>query len=455
MIVWVKEHLYLLYSGVLLVFIVNYFISNVYMEYAIGVAAIVLLILSYPGASTLFRTLGIIFSVSGVVFYSYSGLPFYKIPTLMTSTMPLLAFLTVLPFMTSVVHAGRFDRRINQLSNVNVNDLGRLYPRSSFTAYMLTLFINLSALSISQEVLKSNLRAVKKRVRDSFISNATLRAFACAQAWSPMEIIVAITIDSIGINFFVILPWLFLCSVIVICGDWLFGRKKFKSVPYNVGKSGAKTLKTKKILFDILKLLSALMVFLVVVVMMGNYFHLNFILSVTLVLIPFTFIWALLLKRLRTFWIIGWRTWKANTNKLQNFMVLFLSLALFSNSLSETTFSQLVQRPFLAFTDKPLVILIFIQLLFLFMGIVGIHAIVTMGVLVEVLQPLSGIISPLSMGIVLISGAMATATVGPYGVTVTMTSMNTLQNPYRISVRNMPFAIFYCGIGLIIGGLLL
>lgn len=452
---WMKDNLYLFYSSVLLLFIVNYFISSTYIEYLIGLAAIVMFLVSFPGAGILFRTLGAIFITLGIIFYLDTGLPIYQIPLFMTSTMPLLAFLTALPFMTSVVHASRFDRRMNQLLNVNVSDLGKLYPRSSFAVYMLTLFINLSSLKISQEALTNNLKAIKKRIKNPFISNVTLRAFACAQAWSPMEIIVAITVDSTGVSFFTLLPWLFLCSVIVICSDWFVGRRKFKSVSYHVDLKEENKIHFKKILWSMLKLLSGLVIFLIIVVMVGNYFHLNFILSVTLVLIPYTFVWAFVLKRHKTFWVVGWTTWKANTNKLQNFMVLFLSLALFSNSLNETTLNQLIQQPFLANSDKPFIIFICIQLLFLLMGLIGIHAIATIGVLVEVLQPFYSMINPVSIGIVLISGAMATATVGPYGVTVTMTSINTLQNPYRITLRNMPFSLFYAGVGLLIGIILL
>ncbi|MFB4165539.1 hypothetical protein ACE1TI_17450 [Alteribacillus sp. JSM 102045] len=40
----------------------------------------------------------------------------------------------------------------------------------------------------------------------------------------------------------------------------------------------------------------------------------------------------------------------------------------------------------------------------------------------EVLPPLYDMINPASIGIVLITGALATASVGTYGITVTMTA---------------------------------
>jgi len=49
------------------------------------------------------------------------------------------------------------------------------------------------------------------------------------------------------------------------------------------------------------------------------------------------------------------------------------------------------------------------------------------------------------------------ASAGTYGVTVTvtMTSMNTKQIPYRITLKNMPFAVIYGGVGTLVAFFLL
>ncbi len=448
---WINQNLYWMYTGILFLFIINTFIENLVITYIVGVLAVPMLIVSFLGATGLFRIIGTIFMLVGLGLYIFSGLPIYHIPLYTTSTMPLLAFLTVLPWMNSVVRSGRFDRRINEIMKANVSDLGKLYVRSSFTTYILCTFINLSALPFTQDVLKKNMANMKKRVTDSFISKTTLRAFAVALAWSPMEIIVAITVDATGISYLTYLPWLFLCSLIIITLDSLWSKQRYQTIPYeSAGHRPIRKIDPKKIVIQIFKLLLALTVFLIIVVTVGNYFKLNFILSVTLVILPFSFGWALLMKRWHTFCAIGWKTWKVRTNNLQNFVVLFLSLAFFSSSLNETPFLHIIQQPFLGASDQPLIILILIQMTYLVMSMIGVHPIATIGVLIEVLPPLYEIMNPVSIGIVLITGALATATVGTYGVTVTMTSMNTKQNPYRITLRNMPFALFYGAIGVLI-----
>lgn len=394
--------------------------------------------------------------IVGMALFLYSGSDFYEIPLNMTSTLPLLAFLTVLPWMNSAVRAGRYDRRINQLMKANAQTLDKFYIRSSLTTYILTIFVNLSALSLSQVVLLENMKAVPKKLRDSFISRTTLRAFAVAIAWSPMEIMVAITVDATGVSYLTYLPWLFLCSVIVISIDLFLGKRTFQGIEYHSAlKTKSRILKPRQFGLQILRLLVALVIFLISIVTISNQFGLNFTLTVTLVILPFTIAWAILMKRWRSFLAIGWATWKMRTNGLQNFVVLFLTLAFFTSSLNGTTFLEPIQHPFLAAADNPIFILLLIQFTYLGMSMIGVHPVATIAVLAEVLLPLYGVVNPLSIGIVLITGALATATVGTYGVTVTMTSMNTQQNPYRITLRNMPFALLYGGIGTTLAFLLL
>ena len=453
--VFINGKIYIFYSIVLLLFIINVFLKNDVLQYIIGLLALPMLFISFVGASKLFRILGSIFITIGMILFIYSGLSILAIPQKMTSTMPLLAFLTVLPWMNSAARAGRYDRRINELMKVNVSSLGKLYVRSSFTTYTLAAFINLSALSLSQAVLRDNLQKLQKRLRDSFISRTSLRAYALALAWSPMEIMVAITVDATGVSYLTYLPWMLLCSVLLLMLDMLWSKRFYQSIPYQPETNEKRSIRLKQIGLKIIKLFLALAIFLSLVIFIGNQFQLNFILTVTLVIIPFSCGWALIMKRWNSFRTIGWRTWKLHTNRLQNFVVLFLSLAFFTNSLNDTPFLQLIQQPFLASSEYPLIILLLIQFSYLALSMIGVHPVATIGVLIEVLAPLYSTINPLSIGIVLITGSLATATVGTYGITVTLTSMNIQENPYKITLRNMPFALLYGGVGTLLAYILL
>ena len=453
---WINKYLYMINSFIISLFILNHFISNNSLEYVIGVLTVLMFLLSFSGASKLFKILSMVFTLVGASCYLYSGLPLYQIPKYLISTMPILALLLVLPFMTSAVQAGRYDRRLNEIMKGNVNNLGDLYVRSSFTTFALSAFLNISALHLSQEVLINNMKKVEKKLRNSFISQVTLRGLALALVWSPLEIIVALTVDATGISYLSYLPWLLLCAIFMITIDGLLGKKLFGPVTYHSGiPDSSKQVHLSRLIKPSIKLLFAFTIFLLFVISIGTLLEINFILSVSLIIPPFAFIWALAMKRWYSFKAIGFKTWKDRANHMQNFVVLFVSLAFFSNSLNGTSFQTLVNQVFLNITDKPLLVLLALQIMILLMGLIGVHAIATIGILLEIVNPLYSMINPLSIGIVIITGALATLTVGAYGVTVTMTSSLAKQNPYRITVQNMPFALIFGFTGVLMGFLLL
>ncbi|WP_453996369.1 hypothetical protein [Bacillus nitroreducens] len=452
---WVRN-LYLFYSVVFLLQIINVFIDSETFNYILGLLAMIMLIVSFPLASRLFKILGGSFLLVGSYLFFTTGQSIHVIPSLLTSNLSLLTLLAMLPWMNSIVRSGRFDRNLNLLIKVNASDLGKLYPRSSLITHILAAFLNLSAATISQDVLKSMLSSYSKDIRDSFITTASLRGYSLALLWSPLEIMVAVAILTTGVEYVTLLPWLILMAIIAFLLDSLFGRQYYKKHKFENEKLQIHTKINKKDLIKkMLQFISALVLFLLLVILIGSLLHLSFILTVTLLIFPFAFVWSLMMKRRRSFWIIGWNNWKTKTNSMQNFIVLFISLSLFSTSLGDTTFLEVIQKPLSFISNHPMLILFLIQAIFVLLSMFGIHPIATVGILTGITTPLLEVMNPVSIALVLITGSVATFTVGTYGLLVTLTSMSTKQNPFRITIRNMPFAIGMAVLGTLVAYLLL
>ncbi|WP_431801530.1 hypothetical protein [Halobacillus andaensis] len=97
-----------------------------------------------------------------------------------------------------------------------------------------------------------------------------------------------------------------------------------------------------------------------------------------------------------------------------------------------------------------MIILSLILFTYIGMGLLGVHPIATIGVLLEILQPFFEVFNPIGIGVMLIVGALATASSGTYGIVVTMTSVNTQQNPYAITLTNLPFTLIFGFIGIVV-----
>ncbi|SEI04599.1 hypothetical protein SAMN05192559_10890 [Halobacillus karajensis] len=338
---------------------------------------------------------------------------------------------------------------------VNVRHLGDLYPKSIVTSGTLMTFLNLSAVNLSQGILIDSLKTVKKRIRDRFITRSTIHAYALTMIWSPMEIMVGIVVDATGVSYLSYLPWLLLVSFAVLIIDLYLEKHSFRSIPYK-GQGMAHRHKVKKeIYLKMVKLLMVLGLFLVMVMITSHWFQLSFILAVTLVIFPFSFVWSLFMKKAFLFLRVGYKTWRQKTNHLQNFVVLFVSLSIFSNCLNQTEALTWIQYPFIIFQEYPVIILGLILFTYIGLGLFGVHPIATVGVLLEILRPFFEVFNPMGIGVMLIVGALATASSGPYGVVVTMTSINTRQNPYAITITNLPFTLIFGSIGIAAAYLLL
>ena len=450
------RYLYIFYSFVFLLNIINVFIESERLNYIIGILAIIMLFVSFFGATKLFKILGSAFLIVGGFAYLATSQPIPAIPAFLTSNMSLLTLMAMLPWMNSVVKSGRFDRSLNSLLNVNASDLGKLYPRSSITTLTLASFLNLSAASISQDVLKDNLSSLKKNLRNSFISTATLRGYTLALLWSPLEILIAVSIFTTGVDYVALLPWLLLIAGITFILDSIWGRFHYKKYSYGDHDSSIQSaINMKQVIKKVIHLLIALVLFLSLVIFLGNQFNLDFIFTVTILIFPFALIWSFVMKRSRSFWAIGWNTWKVKTNTMQNFIVLFLSLSFFETSISGTAFLDVIQQPVIAVSDYPLLVFILIQVIFIFMSMFGVHPIATIGILGGVIATLLETMNPVSLAIVLATSSVATLTVGAYGLIVQLTSVSTGQNPYRITLNNLPYAFGFGFIGSLVAYFLL
>lgn len=448
-----SQYLYIFYAIVFACHIMNLFIGSARLNYMIGGLTVVMLAISFVGASKLFVILSSSFLLIGSYLFWQTGEAIAEIPTILTSNLSLLTLLAMLPWMNSVVRSGRFDRSLNTLMKVNVPDLGKLYTRSSAVTLTLAAFLNLSAATISQSVLKESLSHVNQQVRNHFISTTTLRGYSLALLWSPLEILLALPIFLTGVSYVDILPWVLLISVITFTLDSLWGRFYFKKYTYET--VDAKVVNTKGLGRKVVHLVCALALFLILVIMSGTLFNIDFILTVTLLIFPFAVIWSLVMKRFRSFWAIGWPTWKEKTNTMQNFIILFISLSFFSYSISNATFLVVIERPILYIAEYPIIVFFVIHLLFIALSMFGIHPIATLGILGSLIGLLIDIYNPLSLAIVLVTGAIGTLTVGTYGLLVTLTAMSLEQNPYRITLYNLPYTLLYGSVGILIAYLLL
>ncbi|WP_431801532.1 hypothetical protein [Halobacillus andaensis] len=324
-----SERLFILYSVVLSLYLGNVFLDITYLEWTVAILAVPMLLLSFFYATRLFQVLGSIFLTAGSLMFLSAGIPFHYFPLYLISNMNLLAFLSMLPWINSAAYIGRYEKNIKGLMKVNVSHLSDLYPKSVFTSGTLMTFLNLSAVNLSQGILKDSLKRMEKRIRDRFIARSTIRAYALTMIWSPMEIIVGIVVDATGISYLSYLPWLLLISFTVLIIDLQLEKRSFRSIPYKGDGLADRYQAKKDIYLKMLKLMMILGLFLAAVMITSQWFQLSFILAVTLVIFPFSLVWAFFMKKVFLFFKNWIQNLAAENKPLAEFCCPFYFFILF------------------------------------------------------------------------------------------------------------------------------
>ncbi|WP_347861465.1 hypothetical protein U0355_12580 [Salimicrobium sp. PL1-032A] len=437
---WFYQHIYIFYSFIFLLNIIYTFRQSEMLHFLIGVLALIMMGLSFPRAGRVFKILGIVLTAAGVFFFISGPMTIGEVPGLFAGNVSLLLLLSMLPWMNSAVKAGRYNKLLKELLEAKVHTLGGLYGRSEATMVSLAAFLNLSSATISQDLLKEQLKKVDTGIRNSFVAMATLRGYSLALLWSPLEILLATSIFITGADYLEVLPWMILIALLGFAIDTLIGRLLFKKVevPERAGPGATSTGRRLK------SFILALVLFLSTVVFLANVIQFDFLFSVTVAIFPFAFLWSLLRKRHKSFWKIGVPTWKHHTNHLDNFIVLLLSLSFLTGALNASPYLELLQEPIIAYSDSPLVIMLLIQSGFLLMTLLGVHPLATMGIFGGVGGLLMEALPSVTLAVLLSSTAIATVPSAPYGLIVTITSVNFGMNPYKIVWKNLPFTLV-CG----------
>ncbi|MFC7062570.1 hypothetical protein [Halobacillus seohaensis] len=444
----VFNHLYIFYSFVFLLNVIHVFWSHPVLYSIIGILGIIMMMINFPRSDRVFKILGGILLAAGTFFFLSSDVSAGSIPSFFAGNIGLLFLLSMLPWMNSVVKAGRYNKLLQSLLGGNVKDMGSLYVRSEVTMVSLAAFLNLSSATISQDLLKTQLNKVKTKVKNNFIVMSTLRGYSLALLWSPLEILLATSIFITGANYLEVLPWMLLIALLGFLVDAGIGKMLFRK--HDVGNLASEAENREVNKKKLMQFIIALVLFLFVVVFLANVVQFDFLFAVTIAIFPFALTWAVLMKRKKSFLKIGWPAWKRQTNHLNNFVVLLLSLSFLTETLNASPYLQILQDPIVALEGHPLLIMLFIQAAFLGMTVLGVHPLATMGIFGGVSELLMGALPTVTLTVLLASSAIATVPSAPYGLIVTITSVGLRMNPYEIVLKNLPYSLLCGFLGILV-----
>ena len=229
------NRIYIGFFILFVLFLIYFYTGNTAVQYAVVTIASVMFVISWWMSSKLFKIIGGAFLLIGFLLAFVSGISFSETIVHIIDNMNLLLFLSLLPFINTVIQVGGMEESIVSLIEDQKGRLDKIYNRTIMTTYVLTIFLNISSIYIVQNVLGKILNGEDRNVRIHFIAKSTLRAFGLAVMWSPIEILVGISIDETGASYFQVIPWIILISIIMYLYEMKKVSTEFSQIQIDVG----------------------------------------------------------------------------------------------------------------------------------------------------------------------------------------------------------------------------
>ncbi len=443
----------LFFTLLVISYVLNLFLKSNNVTYLIGLLAIVSIIISIKGATRLVKIFSAIFISMSLFLFKMTDLTIVEIPMHMNSTVMIIVLLYVLPFINNIFKVGRYDRTINQLLKLHISNLGQMYYRVSLASYILSLFLFFAALPLVYETYKNNLKHLSIKIKNQFSSKVIVRGFSMAMVWSPIEVLVAISVELTQVSYLRVLPWLMLLSIIYLAMDWVWGYFLFKK--HDLPHQENVKVSLYPIIKKIASILLILLLFIFVVTLVNQILHISFLMAVALTIIPFSLVWSLLISKPRLYIRYSWLNWKKGTPSLNHVILMFLPLGFFNAMITNSSVIDKIQQPFIALSEMALLLFIVIHLTCLILSLIGIHPLVTLSLFGMMIHPLLEVINPISLTIVLITATLSTASVGTFNTTVIIMSSLQQINPFQISKTNFVFGLLYGAMGTTLAWILL
>lgn len=445
----------IIFVSAIIIYLINQLFSHPILEVAMSIAALFAVICSITYVGKIPLIFGLLFLTFGIFLMVTSGAPLREYVFAFGPMLNLLTLFTLIPILALPIRLGDYSKDVENVIKKKVKNSNQLYMVSSGVSYFLSSFMNLASLPMAYYAIRPSLKNYPIEDKERFMARSITRGFGMPVLWTPVTPIVGIVIEMTGVNYGSMIPLLIPLSIAGLLMDWmmvtLYTRKKEHAIVQRemtrAEKEMAATIETYKnnSIARLSHILIAIVLLNLVIITIEQFKDFSFILLISLLVIPFSFIWSLVLGKIKEYFSGLKNHFKTHLPKMKDQFFLFLSAGFFISAIhisgmNETINSIVGEVIHVTGVQLFLVILPFIPLLFAFAGL---HPAVTFVLIVEALDSNALGISPFLLALAMIGSAVPAFLMGPYNATIGVMSNIVHRDPFKISNWNIPFCTAY------------
>lgn len=449
--------------ALLLLAIVLYLISSVFaadfIVPLISIFCILIIAAHFREVKQLVKILAFLFLSVGVMMLIKSGASWDSYLFGFGKMLNLLSLFVLLPLVALPIELGHYAIGVQRLIQQRINRSGTLYIMTSSLSYMLSSFMNLATLPMMYYTIRPSVNLFPIKHKERFMSRAITHGFSMPVIWTPMAPIVGIVVEMTRVSWTSILPILIAVSIFGLILDWISGvwaaTKHQRQEGYPTNEQAEKSrlevaasLEEKNRHFysrSPLHIILAILLFNGFIMVIERHSSFDFLLLVTLIVVPFSLLWSVLLGKGKDFLIQSRQVLPAQLQKMKDQFVLFLSAGFFLTAIQTSGAAHSIN---LWITDLiqltgSFIFVLLIPLIPLALAFTGLHPAVGLALVAESLNPQLLGISPQILAIAMLTGASTAFMMGPYNATIGMMSNIIGESPHRVSNWNAKFTTVY------------
>ncbi|WKB35849.1 hypothetical protein QS257_21415 [Terrilactibacillus sp. S3-3] len=375
-------------------------------------------------------------------------------PHYITSFGPMIQMVmlfAVIPILALPIRLGEYAHEVRGLIERKVKNENQLYMLTSGLSYFFSSFMNLAALPMTYYSISPAVSGFSVNNQERYLSRSITHGYAMPLLWSPITPIVGTVLGLTAISYTRVLPYLLLLSIGGLALDWtagtlLFkpGRKRKMSRSQNE-TSAAREQNSRFHPARLLHILVAVLLLNALITLFDRFFKLDFMFLVSLLVIPFSFIWCLFIHKGRPFLQSVGHHFQTYWSKMQNQFFIFLSAGFFITALhvsrADTILNQWVEA--LIHFIGIQAFLIMLPLFPFALAFIGLHPAVGLALISEAIHADLLTQCPIVVTIAMLGGAIPAFLMGPYNATLGMMASIVDEKPFKLSNWNLTFTFFY------------
>lgn len=446
----------LLLLSVMFLYLLSTLFPQFNIKVVISILCLLIILFTIWTVKRFVQLLGSVFLILGIILLWTSEASWQSYFLSFGPMVDLLTLFSLLPILGIPIKLGEYSGSVKAFIQKKVKTTGHLYMLTSGISYFFSIFMNLATLPMTYYSIKPVLTSFPVKEENRFISRAITRGFAMPLLWAPVTPIVGIVIVMTGVSWVSILPYVLPLSIFGLLLDWFISGKKstLKSEGRQFSPNElAATLETSHLHRPsrVFQIFVAILIFNILMSVAEGQFSYSFIILVSLIVIPFSLIWALLLKKGKEFFSQLIDHFSTLENNMKNQFFIFLSAGFFISTIKVSHTDLLLTEWVLTLisiigSDIFLLLLPLIPIGFAFLGL---HPAVSLSLMAGALNPSAIGIAPHILTVSMLVGAVSSFLVGPYNATIGLMSNIVKESSFKVSNWNLAFATIYIGFSML------